>query len=169
MSDPAVISPDKPSEAPRQRTNAAQQATVTDTIGESSDFTRRAFNDASTVSRLASARRLSSSSCRPNALTTRIEVSPSWTTSSISLCLRRTSRVAFFTARRNRATNSSRNGATATAISAKSQLSQNISPSIPAIVSRSMKMLRVDEEAKPWIVSMSSEMVLSSAPVGCVS
>ena len=62
--------------APRQSTKATQQATVTETMGESSDFTRRALSDACTFARLASFSRSSSISCRPNALTERTDSRP---------------------------------------------------------------------------------------------
>ena len=56
---------------------------------------------------------------------------------------------------------------TATAISVKSQLSQNMSPSIPTIVIRSTRMPSVDAEAKPCTVATSLVIVDSSVPV-CV-
>ena len=66
----------------------------------------------------------------------------------MSLCRMRTSCVTSFTAFLKRNTNSSRNGVTPTAISAKSQSSQNISPSMKTIVSRSTRMPSVADEAK---------------------
>ena len=83
----------------------------------------------------------------------------------MSACSLRTSWVAFFTAFLKREMKNSRNGVTATAIRVKSQLSQNIRPSIDTIVSMSTRMLRVDEEAKAWMVAMSVVMVLRSVPV----
>jgi len=52
----------------------------------------------------------------------------------------------------NLETNSSRKGVTATAISVKSQFSQNISPSMHRMVSMSTRMVSVEEEAKPSMV-----------------
>src|ERR1035441_5832551 len=49
--------------APRQSTNATQSETVTETMGESSDFTRRALSAAWTDSILAESSRPSSVSC----------------------------------------------------------------------------------------------------------
>ena len=143
--------------------------TVTATTGESSDFTRRAFSAAWTVAWLASNRCASSSSWRPKAFTTRMDSSPCCTTPTRSLSRRLTSRVAFLTALRKRMTNRRRKGATPTAMSAKSQLSQNIRPSIPVMVKRSTTIPSVEEDAKPWMVAMSSVMVLRSVPVWCVS
>ena len=57
----------------------------------------------------------------------------------------------------------------AIAISAKSQSSQNMMPSIPTIVSRSTKMPSVPDEAKFWIVFTSVVMVERSAPTWWVS
>ena len=74
---------------------------------------------------------------------------PCCTTATISDCSLRTSCVAFFTAFLNRDTKNSRNGVTATAIRVKSQFSQNIRPSMATMVSRSTRMFRVEEEAKP--------------------
>ena len=108
-------------------------------------------------------------SCRPYAFTTRTDSRPCCTTATISLWCLRTSWVAFFTARLNRATNSSRNGVTAIAISAKSQSSQNMMPSMPTIVSRSTRMPSVPDEAKFWIVFTSVVMVERIAPTWCVS
>ena len=54
-------------------------------------------------------------------------------------------------------------------ISVKSRLSQSITPSMPAIVSRSTRMLSVDEETKSWTADTSSVIVLRSSPVRCVS
>ena len=85
----------------------------------------------------------------------------------MSLWRRRTSCVAFLTAFLKRETKSSRNGVTPTAMSAKSQLSQNITPSIPMIVRRSTKMPSVAPEAKFWIVVMSVVIVESRFPVCC--
>ena len=58
---------------------------------------------------------------------------------------------------------------TATAIKVKSQLSQNIIASIPTMVSKSTAISKVAEEAKAWMVSTSPVIVLSSAPVWCLS
>ena len=66
-----------------------------------------------------------------------------------------------------RMTKSSRNGVTATAISVKSQLSQNMSPSMPTIVIRSTTMPSVDDDAKSCTVETSLVIVESSVPV-CV-
>ena len=75
--------------------------------------------------------------------------SPSCTTATIWLCSFRTSRVALFTAFLKRETNIRSAGVMATAISVKSQLSQNIRPSMQKIVSRSTRMSRVEPEANP--------------------
>ena len=72
-----------------------------------------------------------------------------------------------FTAFLKRKTNSSRNGVTATAISVKSQLSQNMSPSMPTMVIRSTRMPSVDDDAKSCTVETSLVIVDSSVPV-CV-
>ena len=40
---------------------------------------------------------------------------------------------------------------------------------MPTMVSRSVKMSSVDDDAKPWMVLMSSVMVESSAPVWWLS
>ena len=85
------------------------------------------------------------------------------------LCCRRTSCVAFFTAFLNRDTNKSKNGVTATAISVKSQFSQNMMKSMPMIVSRSTAISSVDDDAKLWMVWTSAVIVLSSAPLWCLS
>src|SRR5207237_1274910 len=84
-----------------------------------------ALRAACTAARLASWRCSSSSSWRPKAFTTRMDSSPCCTTPTMSLSRRRTSRVAFLTAFLKRTTKRRRNGATPTAMSAKSQLSQN--------------------------------------------
>ena len=154
---------------PRQSTKPVQSATTIVTAGERSDFTRRALSAASTVARLTSSRRDSSSSCRPKAFTTRIDSSPCSTTATMSLWWCRTSCVARLTTRLSRATNSSKNGVTPTAMSAKSNSSQSMRPSMPMMVSRSTRMSSVDDDAKPWMVSMSSVMVDSSAPVWWLS
>ncbi len=169
MSDPTVIAEVRTSKLPRQRTKPTHSATITATIGDKSDFTLLAFRAALISARLASARCRSSSSCRPNAFTTRIVSSPCCTTPTMSLCRRRTSRVAFLISFLNLATKSKRIGATATATSAKSQLSQNIKQSIPITARTSIKMLSVEDDAKSWIVSMSSIRVLRSAEVWWVS
>ena len=57
----------------------------------------------------------------------------------------------------------------ATAISVKSQSSQNIRPSMKTIVSRSTTMPSVADEAKPCTVDTSLVMVDISAPVFAVS
>ena len=90
---------------------------------------------------------------------------PCCTTATIWLCSLRTWWVAFFTAFLKRDTKNSKNGVTPTAIMVKSQLSQNIRPSMLTMVSRSTKMLSVEDEAKPWMVWMSVVMVLSRVPV----
>ena len=85
----------------------------------------------------------------------------------MSLCRLRTSRCTSLTAFLKRITKSSRNGVTATAISVKSQLSQNMSPSMPTIVIRSTRMPSVDADAKLCTVATSLVIVESSVPV-CV-
>ena len=144
---------------------AVHIATTTVTTGDSSDFTRRAFSAASTCERLASPMRSCSRSCRANALTTRTDSRPCWTTATMSLCRRRTSWVTFLTDFLNRITNSSRNGVTPIAISAKSHSSQNMRPSIMTIVSRSTTMPSVADDAKFWTVVTSLVIVDSSGPV----
>ena len=57
----------------------------------------------------------------------------------------------------------------ATTSSAKSQLSQNIRPSMPTIVIKSTRMLSVDDDTKSCTVETSSVIVLRSTPVWCVS
>ena len=47
------MAPLRTSPAPRQSTNATQSETVTETMGDSSDFTRRALSAALTDSMLA--------------------------------------------------------------------------------------------------------------------
>ncbi len=118
------------------------------TTGDSSDFTRRAASAAFTVAWLTSPSSSCSMSWRPKALTTRIDSRPCCTTATISACSLRTAWVAFFTAFLKRETKSSRKGVTATAIKVKSQLSQDIRPSMETMVSRSMRISRVEEEAK---------------------
>ena len=58
---------------------------------------------------------------------------------------------------------------TPTAIRAKSQLSQNIRPSMPTIVIRSTAIDNVDDDAKSCTVDTSAVIVDSNAPVCCVS
>jgi len=76
--------------------------------------------------------------------------------------------VAALTAFLNLETKSSRKGVTAMAIRVKSQLSQNMRPSMQTMVSRSTRMLSVEEDAKPWIVWMSVVRVLRMVPVSWV-
>jgi hypothetical protein len=153
------------SPAPRHKTRAVHSATTTATTGERSDLTRRALSAAFTVARLASPSRDASTSCAPNVCTVRIDSRPVWSTDTMSLSRRRTSRVAFLTARLNRVTNSSRNGVIATTSSVKSQLSQNIRPSIPTMVMKSTRMLSVSDDTKSCTVETSSVIVLRSNPV----
>ena len=144
-------------------------ATTTDTTGDRSDLIRRALSAASTVARLACTIRSVSRSWRPKAFTTRTDPRPCCTTATMSLCRFRTLRVASFTAFLKRMTNNSRNGVTPTAISVKSQLSQNMRPSMPKIVMMSTRMPSVDDEAKLCTVETSVVMVDISAPVFAVS
>jgi len=72
---------------------------------------------------------------------------------------------AFLTTFLNRDTKSSMNGVTATAISVKSQLSQNMMNNIATIVNISTAMPSVDDDAKAWIVCTSDVMVLRIVPV----
>ena len=144
---------------------AVQIETTSPTTGERSDLTRRALSAACTVARLAAPSRAASTSCASKACTVRTDSSPACSTASTSPWRRRTSRVAFFTAFLNLATKSSRNGVMPTTSSVKSQLSQNIRPSIPAMVMMSIRMLSVDEETKSWTAATSSVSVLSSRPV----
>ena len=58
---------------------------------------------------------------------------------------------------------------TPTAISVKSQSSQNIRPSMKTMVIRSTTMPSVDDEAKLWTVDTSLVMVDISAPVFALS
>jgi hypothetical protein len=169
VSAPTDIAPAMISAVPRQSTNAVHAATTMVTTGERTDLMRRAFSDASTVARLAASIRCASRSCRPKASTTRIEPRPCSTTETMSLCLRRTSRVAPLTAFLKRATNSSRNGVMATAISAKSQFSQNMIPSMPTIVIASTRMTSVADDAKSCTVATSLVIVESSAPLCSLS
>ena len=81
----------------------------------------------------------------------------------------RTSRVTSLTAFLNRTTNISRKGVTPTAISVKSQSSQNIRPTIKTIVTRSTIMPSVDDDAKPWTVETSLVIVDISVPVLALS
>ena len=165
VSAPTVIAPARISAAPRQMTIAVHSAMTMLTTGDSSDFTRRALSAASTCARLASSIRPCSRSCRAKAFTTRTDSSPCWTTATMSLCRFRTSWVTLFTDFLNRITNSSRNGVTPMAISAKSHSSQNMSPSIITIVSRSTRMPSVADEAKFWTVATSLVIVDRSGPV----
>ncbi len=169
MSAPTVITLVMISAVPRHSTNAVQIATTIATTGPSSDFTRRALSAAATVARLASSIRFASRSCRSNALTERTEPSPCCATATISLCRLRTSRVASLTAFLKRITNSSRNGVTPTAISAKSQLSQNMMPSMPTIVIMSTTIDSVADDAKSCTVATSLVSVDSMLPVWCVA
>ena len=164
VSVPAMIN-----EVPRHNTKAVHNATTTVTTGESELLMRRARNAAVTVAALAAFMRSASRSWRPYALTIRIDPRPCWTTDTMSLCRLRTSRVAFFTAFLKRATNSSRKGVTPTAISAKSQFSQNMMPSIPTIVIMSTRMPSVADDAKSCTVETSLVIVDSSAPLCSLS
>ena len=58
---------------------------------------------------------------------------------------------------------------TPTAISVKSQSSQNMRPSMKTMVTRSTTMPSVDDEAKPWTVATSLVIVDISVPVFAVS
>ncbi len=87
----------------------------------------------------------------------------------MSLWRCRTSWVAFLTALLNCMTKSSRNGVTATAIRAKSKLSQNMRPSMPMIVRTSTRIPSVAPEAKFWMVVMSVVIVDRRFPVCCLS
>ena len=89
-----------------------------------------------------------SRSCRPKALTTRIDSSPCCTTATMLLCCLRTSCVAFFTAFLNRETSNSMNGVTRHSDQVKSQLSQNMTTSMPTIVNISTTIPRVEDDAK---------------------
>ena len=140
-------------------------ATTTVTPGDSSDLTRRAPSAAATCARLASPIRVRSKSWRPKALTTRTDSSPCCTTATMSVWRRRTSCVACFTSFLKCSTNSSSTGVTPTAISAKSQLSQNIRPSMPMIVMMSTRIPSVADDAKPCTVATSLVIVDRSGPV----
>lgn len=169
MSAPTVIAPESARPAPRQSTKAVQAATITVTTGESSDFTRRARSAASTVAWLATSRRDSSRSSRPKALTDFSDSRPCCTTATISLWCVRTSCVAFLTACLKRATKNRRKGVTPTATSAKSQSRYSISASMPTMLQASTRIESSADEAKSWIVATSVVIVLSIAPVWCVS
>ena len=113
--------------------------------------------------------RLASRSWRSNALTERTEPNPCCATATISLWRLRTSRVASFTAFLKRITNRSRKGVTPMAISAKSQFSQNMMPSMPTMVMTSTMIDSVAEDAKSWTVETSLVRVDRSEPVWCVA
>ena len=91
---PAVRAESKTMRAPNQSTMLVPTATMISTIGESFAFRPRARKASSTLSRLSSSRRCCSYSSRPNAFTTRIEVSTSWITENNLPFLLSTSRAA---------------------------------------------------------------------------
>ena len=113
--------------------------------------------------------RFASRSWRSKALTERTDPRPCCATATISLWRLRTSRVASLTAFLKRITKSSRNGVTPMAMSAKSQLSQNMMPSMPTMVMMSTTIDSVADDAKSCTVDTSLVSVDSSEPVWCVA
>ena len=88
---------------------------------------------------------------------------------TISLCRRRTLRVASLTTDRSRTAKTSTNGVTASATSVNRQFSVNITASIPTMVRPSTSRSSMDVDAKSCTALMSSVIVLISGPTCCLS
>jgi hypothetical protein len=73
------------------------------------------------------------------------------------------------TALLTRSTNAASSGVTASAISAKSQRSQSITPIMATSDRVSVRMVRVEDDAKAWMVCTSPVSVLSRVPTRLVS
>jgi hypothetical protein len=125
-----------------------QTATARVIAGDISAETRRACSRAATVSVLTFCSCCSWRSSPPNALITSIDCRPSCSVASRSDCRFRTSLTAALTALLMRSERRVSSGVTASAMSAKSQRSKNITTIMPTNDSTSVTMVNVNVDAK---------------------